>query len=850
MSDTSLLFNFLKGRDTASPHMRTVSNNATAMASRIKLSSIAAAAGTATLVAGLASLGAQGVALVSSLAPAVGILGLLPSLGVGAAFGIGTLVMAFSGLGDALKRTAGSAGASSQAIAAAERRIELAQRGAAQAQAALNDARQTAAERLADVNRELNRARLDEEGAVLAVADAERALRDARRSGNRSAIQHAELSYRESVQALEEVRARLADVAAEEQDRNAKGVEGSDEVQTALQRQADALREVADAQAALNTGGGGPDKAAQAYAKLTAEGRALVDVLRAMAPAWRGVQQAVQASVLRGVAGDIRALSMVYLPVMKSQLPAIGQGWNNAFRGSLQLASSAGFVQDINAALANMATFWQRVGAAAAPFLSGFRHWLVVGSTFLPRIGGWVQSLAVRFDRWSDSVRRTGKAHAWISNAITVLGQLWAITKNLAMSVVAIFRAGSGGPNWLPGLVAGTAALRGFLESPGGQEKLAAVFTTLRNIGSQLWGVLEKLGPALLNLFANGEAVQNTFSVMAVVVGFAADHLDDFAKWLPVIIAGFIAYKALQSAAIVLDTIRIPLLIAQVVANMRLAAALTANTAALTGNQIVAKRSLIGMAAMRVAAIAGAVAAGVATAAQWLWNVAMTANPIGLIIVGIAALIAVIVLIATKTTWFQTIWRVTWGAIKVAAQAVGEWFAGPFVNFWVAAWNFLKGLVVGYYTFVFNIFLKVVDFVASVPGKIAAAARGMWDGVKEAFRAVLNWIYSKWNSIHLTLPSINLGPLGSFGGFELRVPQIPYLETGGTITRGGAAVVADRNGQGGEVVSLPRGAQVSPLPTGGGVQRVELVLRGTDREFLTFLRKIIKDNGGLQVALG
>lgn len=35
------------------------------------------------------------------------------------------------------------------------------------------------------------------------------------------------------------------------------------------------------------------------------------------------------------------------------------------------------------------------------------------------------------------------------------------------------------------------------------------------------------------------------------------------------------------------------------------------------------------------------------TAAQWLWNAAMTANPIGLIIVGIAALIAIIVLVAT-----------------------------------------------------------------------------------------------------------------------------------------------------------------------------------------------------------
>ena len=39
---------------------------------------------------------------------------------------------------------------------------------------------------------------------------------------------------------------------------------------------------------------------------------------------------------------------------------------------------------------------------------------------------------------------------------------------------------------------------------------------------------------------------------------------------------------------------------------------------------------------------------GVVTAAQWAWNAAMTANPIGLIIVGVAALIALVVVIIKK----------------------------------------------------------------------------------------------------------------------------------------------------------------------------------------------------------
>ena len=56
------------------------------------------------------------------------------------------------------------------------------------------------------------------------------------------------------------------------------------------------------------------------------------------------------------------------------------------------------------------------------------------------------------------------------------------------------------------------------------------------------------------------------------------------------------------------------------------------------------------------------------TGVQWLLNAAMTANPIGLIVLAIVALVGIIVLIATKTTWFQTIWNAIWSKI-------GGWFS-------------------------------------------------------------------------------------------------------------------------------------------------------------------------------
>src|SRR5699024_760507 len=73
----------------------------------------------------------------------------------------------------------------------------------------------------------------------------------------------------------------------------------------------------------------------------------------------------------------------------------------------------------------------------------------------------------------------------------------------------------------------------------------------------------------------------------------------------------------------------------------------------------------------RGAMLAGAAATGVVTAAQWAWNAALSANPIGLVILAVAALVAGFVLLWNKSETFRN-----------AVTAVGD--AG------VAAFNWIK----------------------------------------------------------------------------------------------------------------------------------------------------------------
>jgi phage-related protein len=755
---TSLVFNFLRGRDTVSGHMATIGNRAQTMAAKLRSSSRITSLVIGALVAILAGLVAEIVAFTSATAPMVGALGALPAVAFAAAAGLAALLVGFRGLGAALKKYSSSAGQSAEATAAAEHRLVVAQRAALQAQEDLNEARKTAAERLADVTRELARAHLDERAAILAVKDAQNELRSARSSGDRTAVQRAQIGYEESVLSLEEIRARLKDVTQEEAKRAAAGVEGSDEVKAALERQADAVYELAQAQRNLTSGAGGADKAAQAYAKLTAQGKALVDVLHAIAPAWRRVQQATQAAMLDRVAEDLKAISGAYLPVMAVQLPALASGWNNMFRSMSRVAVQADFVNDMNGSLGRSATLWQRVGNAFGPFLSGFRHWVVIGSAFMPRMGSWTQKQAAAFDRWSGSVRETGKAHAWIERALVVGHEFWVLLKNLGGATVALFSAGSAGPGYLKTLSDGAAALRDFLNTDEGKAKAANLFTSLRDIWSAAWAAFKQL----LDLLAQADlsGVVGVFTVMGAVFAFLARHMDIVNKLLPILIPAFVAFK-------------------------------------------------VAILAVRAATAIWAIATGIATAAQWLWNVAMYANPIGLIILAIVAFVAVIVLLWTHSEGFRNFFISMWDEIWSFLKMIGHWFAHDFVDFFVKAWEVIKTAF-------------------------------KWQTIVDGFKWAVNQLIRGWNAldfgIHLHLPSW----AGGYG-FDVDdvVPDIPYLATGGRVKESGLAVIHR-----GETVTPA--AQVAPL-SGGRVDVVQLVAPPGDvmaEMFLEGMRKIVRRRGG------
>lgn len=95
---------------------------------------------------------------------------------------------------------------------------------------------------------------------------------------------------------------------------------------------------------------------------------------------------------------------------------------------------------------------------------------------------------------------------------------------------------------------------------------------------------------------------------------------------------------------------------------------------------------------------------------------------------------------------------------------------------------------------------NVVGYFSGLGPRIRNAASGMWDGIKDSFRDMMNWIIWKWNNL-----SFNIGG-GSFMGMDFpgasfNTPNVPYLAHGGI--KGGLAMVGER---GRELVRLPQGA--------------------------------------------
>lgn len=132
-----------------------------------------------------------------------------------------------------------------------------------------------------------------------------------------------------------------------------------------------------------------------------------------------------------------------------------------------------------------------------------------------------------------------------------------------------------------------------------------------------------------------------------------------------------------------------------------------------------------GLILMKVASVAATVAEKAMTAAQWLLNAAMSANPIGLIIIGITALIAAFVLLWKKSETFREFVLKMWQTIKTKLLAVWTVLKAAALT----VWNGLKNNIIN-------------------------PIKNAWKTVKDKFTTLKTWLKEKWEGIKTTAKDV------------------------------------------------------------------------------------------------
>jgi phage-related protein len=179
--------------------------------------------------------------------------------------------------------------------------------------------------------------------------------------------------------------------------------------------------------------------------------------------------------------------------------------------------------------------------------------------------------------------------------------------------------------------------------------------------------------------------------------------------------------------------------------------------------------------AMKVFASDGAlvtVATKLWTAAQWLLNAALDANPIALVILALVALGAAIVLAWTKSETFRRIVTEAWNAIKSTTTAVfnavknvvlGAWHAIETAT--EAVLTFLKehwrAAVVALATILLGPLGTLVAVIATHWSQIKGAASSAWNAVESTVTGAVNRVRSVVSSVFTALGNIVKGAAGA-----------------------------------------------------------------------------------------
>lgn len=228
--------------------------------------------------------------------------------------------------------------------------------------------------------------------------------------------------------------------------------------------------------------------------------------------------------------------------------------------------------------------------------------------------------------------------------------------------------------------------------------------------------------------------------VMAPVITKVVEKITEFVEWLGSLDEGTL----------------------QLIATIAAVAAAVGPVLIVIGNVIKAI-STIGTAITSIISIVKTVG----TAISGLFTL-LAANPVGLVIAAIAALIAIFVTLWNNCEAFREFWIGLWEGIKSivsgAVEAIKGFFSGV-ADFFISAWDGvteffsglwegLKGIVQGVADFFIGLWTTQIEMFKSLWSGISEFFSGLWEGIKGIFSAVADFFIDLWTKNVETMKAI------------------------------------------------------------------------------------------------
>lgn len=442
----------------------------------------------------------------------------------------------------------------------------------------------------------------------------------------------------------------------------------------------------------------------------------------------------------------------------------------NRVAKAVQKVIEAVGVENIAGAINGFSSQFGKIGDAAANMVTGVKNWL----------GQAAQAAKPLVSIWQGDFAKLGMYLTGLGANAAAFGKslLDVITNGGGMQsfLVGLNNVISALVNWWITLTRNVSIFIGTLADTGGVQAFLAALGELWQGLTQLFQGLQDAATGLLEIGENGGAaatagklVGNAFKAAAPIVKALAGTLQSVGEWavehgdivraaiigIGTAFAAVKGYQALNSGLQALTgTMNTVTTAAKGISNGIML------MTDLGGPVAMLKQMAGGLSLVKTAQTAWSTATKMATAVQGAFNAVIAANPIGAIVVAVAAVVAALVWFFTQTEVGRKAWAAftswlseTWAALVEGAKAIwnglGEFLAnlwqtisGGVTGAWTSITTFLSGVWTGISTTATTIFNGIRDFIVNVFTVIGALIVAPLQAIRNGINTVFGWILS------------------------------------------------------------------------------------------------------------